>query len=194
MAQAVDGEDGGRTVACRLNQLVHSNDSLTVIEEAVQRVHRTVIHASEAIALLVHQDIETGTPLDAMLPLGAHGTVDAMFRAVVSGRRGSTADSPQKAAQDRVLGAFRRIHGAEATLVDGTGLGQLLKYESQFWIATLKTGICVHYRKRVHRYCKLRLRLSDAEYGALDKEGKKAHTRRVLCVTTDVCRPGWQQR
>ena len=36
---------------------------LVHIEDAVQRVHRTVIHASEAIALLSHENIEAGTPL-----------------------------------------------------------------------------------------------------------------------------------
>ena len=194
MAKTADGDDGGRVVACRLKQLMHTDNSLAVIEEAVQRVHRVVIYASEAIALLVHEDVEAGVALDALLPIGEHGIADAMFRAVVSGRQGSVADSPHRAAQERVLEAFHRIHGTGATLVDGTGLGQLLKFESRFWITTLKTGICVHYRNRVKRYCQLRLRLPDAEYDALSKEGKKAHTRRVLCVTTDVCRPGWQQR
>ena len=189
-----DTGGGEATRACRLAPLLRAPDANgPVIESAVQRLHQTVLHATEAIALLLHEDVEAGVPPENMIRIGEHGAMDAAFRAVVSGRSGSR-DSEHATLQSRVLAAFRRIHGDQKHLVDGRGLGQLIKYESKFWIATMKTSMRVHFRKRVLRACKLKLRLPDDEYDALDAEGRKAQTARVLRVTTDVCRPEWEPR
>ena len=196
MPPTSDGEDGarGRTIAvCLTKLLVDAPASLPIIESAVQRVHRVVLHATEAIAFLMLEDIEAGVAGTDLLPIGDHGMVNSMFNGVVdktTARRGT----PNHAAQQRVRSAFLRIHGPGGSLVEAKGLSQLLASESRYYIATLKTGLSRHFRKRVQRYCKLKLRLSDSEYAKLSKEERKQHTKRILLANTDVCRPGWQHK
>lgn len=195
--EAAEAEDKGRTVAVRLSKLLVDAGSEDVLERAVQRVHRVVLFATEAIALVVQADIDRGVALDSMLPLSGQGKVNSMFLAVVEdevlkgGKTKVRVGAQNRAPFDRVRAAFRRIHGDDAPLVPAGGLPQLVNYEARYFIATLKTGLVMHYRKRVFRYCKLRLRLSSAAYAALDKQGRKAQTSRVLRAATDVCRPGW---
>ena len=159
------GEDGekGRTIAVRLDKiLVDAAASLPIIESAVQRVHSVVLHATEAIALLVLEDIEAGVTGTALLPLGDHGMVNSMFNGVVD-KTTARPGTPNHAAQQRVRSAFSRIH-PDGSRVEADNLSQLLASESRYYIATLKTGLLRHFRKRVQRYCKLKLRLSDSEY------------------------------
>ena len=184
-------KENGRTVACRLVTLLKDQSSLATIESAVQRVHRVVLFATEAIALLVHEDIDHGVAPASMLPLNEHGKVNSMFLAIETNERVKEG-TPNRVDFDRVRCAFRRIHGTDTPLVQGDGLSQLVASEARYYIAHLTTGLVRHYRKRVHRYCQLRLRLPDAAYKPLDKAGRKAQASRVLRATTDVCRPGWQ--
>ena len=53
-------------------------------------------------------------------------------------------------AQQRVRAAFFRIH-PDGPLVEAKGLAQLLASESRYYIASLKTGLVRHFRKRVQR-------------------------------------------
>ena len=212
-----DKEDSGRTVACRLapilrtlapssaayaseDETVDENPvyatSLAVIEDAVQRVHRVVTLATEAIAIVALEDAEAVAEgrmrLDDVLPLSDNGKVYSMFLAVEDGER-TAANSPNRGVFDRVRAAHYGIHGDDgASLVNGKGLSQLVSSEARSFIATLKTGLVRHYRKRVHRYCKAHLQLSAAEYRDLDKADRRDHAERVLGVTTDVCRPGYE--
>ena len=80
-------KENGRTVACRLVTLLKDQSSLATIESAVQRVHRVVLFATEAIALLVHEDIDRGVAPASMLPLNEHGKVNSMFLATETNER-----------------------------------------------------------------------------------------------------------
>lgn len=195
MPPTSDGEDGarGRTIAvCLTKLLVDAPASLPIIESAVQRVHRVVLHATEAIAFLMLEDIEAGVAGTDLLPIGDHGMVNSMFNGVVD-KTTARPGTPNHAAQQRVRSAFSRIH-PDGSRVEADNLSQLLASESRYYIATLKTGLLRHFRKRVQRYCKLKLRLSDSEYAHLTEERRKQQTERVLLTTTDVCRPGWQPK
>ena len=177
--------------ACALETVLRDPADKNLIEDAVQRVHRVVINATEAITLVVQEEIEQGQPI---FPVGEHGKVYAAFCAVVSDRRGSRPGSEHEQVQKKILAAFRRIHGANAPLVCGDGLGQLMKYESQFWIASMKTSLSAHYRRRVLRYCKLILKLPEADYRRLSANERLVQSKRALDIVTDICRPGWAER
>ena len=192
---AATEDDGCVTIACGLDKLlVDAAKSRPVIEDAVQRVHKVALFGSEAIALLVLEDIEAGVAPTAMISVGNQSIVRAMLQGVVDGR-GARADSEHLLLQRRVRNAYHRIHGADAPLIDASGLGTLIASEAVRFVASTKTSLHRHYAKRVHRYVRnVRLRLSEADFKALTKDERKQHRLRVALVAKDVCRPGWQTR
>jgi hypothetical protein len=189
-------------VACRLEQIlvkkkvapvkkgdVEQSPS-DVIESAVKRLHRVVVYATEAMALLLHEDIEAGVAPAAMLDVCTHGMVNSMFNGVATGA-GARGDTPNHAAQTRVRDAYHRIHGEDAELVDGSGMTQLICSEARRYIATLKTSLARHFCKRVKRYCMERLRLSREQYAALSRDERRAHALRTGRAARAVWLPAW---
>ena len=199
MPPASDGPDdevvdGGRNVSCRLNKIVLSTSTVDVVEGYVQRVNDVVRYATEAIALLIHEDVEANVALSDMLPLTDSGMVNSMFGGVLDSHGANKTKHPKNyAVQQRVLGAFRRIHGAEASRVPGAGMGQLVTQEVLFYITQVQTSLKKHFVKRVERYVKLRLNAAQDAKSKTAKRTKEEgleHAHRVKRVRNDACRPG----
>jgi hypothetical protein len=186
-----DGGEHGRTVACRPH-MRGGAAARAALEAHVQKIHRVMLLATEAIALLIHEDVEAGVAPADMLRVGDHGLLNSMLNGVVDGHGPDADKHPENArAHRRVRDAYRRIHGAQAPLVPGAGLAQSIAIEAQSYRSLVKTSLRVHFRQRVKRYCKLRLAIPDADFARLTKAERTAHALRVVSVATDVCRPAW---
>jgi len=193
--------DGGRNVSCRLSKITRSTDTLNTLESFVQRVHQVVIHATECISLLVHEDAEAGRSFAELINLNDHGSVNTMFSAITDAKGSSEEKHPHLfALRKRTRDTLRRIQSSEETceLLASKGIAQLLKQEARFYISSLKTGLKMHFISRVERFVKLKLReeweLSHPEEQPekLSKEERTRHRVRITTIRNDVCRPGYR--
>lgn len=187
-----NADDKGRTVACR--PYMHGGtEAEAKLEASVQALHKIVFFATEAIALLVREDVENGVASENMLRLGDHGLVNSMFNGVVSGRGPDDSKHPENhTVHGRIREAYHRIHGDEAPLVPGKGLGQMISLEAKSYKSLVTTSLKNHFVARVKRYCKMKLQLDAKVYKKLSKAEKTAHALRVASVVSDVCRPSWK--
>ena len=146
-----DDDEPGRTVACR--PFMHGGERAEAkLEGLIQRVHRVVLFTTEAIALLVREDVETGVASHNMLRLGDHGLVNSMFCGVVDGKSSDGAKHPENhAVQQRVRDAHFRIHGSTMPLVPGKGMGQAISLEAQAYTKLVKTSLKTHFVQRMRR-------------------------------------------
>ena len=141
-----EDSEKGQTVACRPH-LRGGKVAEAKLESLVQRLHQVTFLATEAIALLVREDVEAGVPSDQMLRLGDHGLVNSMFNGVVDGRGPDQKKNPENyAVYQRVREAYHRIHGVNAPLVPSDGLCQAVKEEAKTYKSLVKTSLKVHFR------------------------------------------------
>ena len=133
-----------RTIATGLRKPTDASD-VAAIEDAVQRAHKVVLFAHEAIAIMVREDAEAKrTPM----PLSHKGFVSALFHSLVNGH-----STKYTHIRSRVRKVFHSIHGQQP-LVSADGLEQLLTFETTKWIASFKTNVKTHFKDRVARYAK----------------------------------------
>ena len=165
------------------------------IEDALQRAHKLVIFTSEAITVAVHNQIESDGSVS--LPLGNETAMCAIFRSILDmrqTRRGAKdrvrVNSPYREHVVCVRQAFLRVHGDEER-IDGRALSRIVTDEARRYVKDIKTSMKNTYRRRVRDYCRIQMALPDAEYNALDRDGRKRHNARVDRVATQICRPGW---
>ena len=73
------------TIACR-PKLRGGETAAAILEAHVQRIHDIVTCATEAINLIVLEDIEANVPLNKMIDLSSSGLLGSMFSAVTDSR------------------------------------------------------------------------------------------------------------
>ena len=170
-----------RTVGCQLAKFVPSEQHLEVIREAVGRVHRATIHATELVNVYVRLCIEHGVDASDAFDdqwLG-HVYNEVTVKDGNKGRpRAPTPPLLKKAAE--LLPAHE--------LVNSKGLCQILRYECRNLAAVASTNVWMHFRKRVHSYVRLKKGLAEPEYKTLSKKDRKCHKLKLALMANDLLR------
>ena len=166
-----------RTVGCRLEKLIPDAQIVTDIRTAVQRVHEATLQATALLNLHVRRCIRDGV---AMQRIFDGNWIIKAFQEVTIG------DKPYSI--DLELSRTMKLFMPDIQRINRTGLTQLMQANANM-LETLGHNNCwMHFQRRVHSHVKLHLQLSEAEYGALSSEQRKAHKMKLLRVTKDLVR------
>ena len=170
-----------RTVGVSFSKLVPDEDHVVAIRDAVQRVHKATILATELLNLYVRDRLQNhnGSGLD--LVFDANWLLNA-FNEVTHGR-GKT-----KVVQE--LRDTKNAHVPAFDPVDRAGLTQVLMFECRNLAAVASTNVWMHFRRRVRIRVKLRLAIERCRLrGALQKRRKRARRLALMQIADDVLRP-----
>jgi hypothetical protein len=183
---APDPGGGKRTVGCSFERLVPDATHRVAIRDAVRRVHRATILATQLLNLHVRRCFEErggaglGRICDANWLLNAYNEVTA------SGKRAAKVDAELHQTKERFMPAF--------TPVDRKGLTQILTYECRNLAAVASNGVWMHFKKRLLAHVRLAFALTEAEYKALSKDERRARKLWQMQVADDMGRPPSEAR
>ena len=137
--------DGEATVVCvGLRKVVPDEDHIQRLEDAVQRVHRITIDATELLTLHVTRCLAEGV---ALPPINADFVKMAMME--VSSGRG------KRTRVDDDLAATRQRFMSTLAPVPRERLDQLLMAQSISLAASFRTNLWKHFPRRVAKYVRL---------------------------------------
>lgn len=163
MPEESDGT--GFTVCASLRKVVPNEEHLRILEDAVHRVHRITIDATELLTLHVTRCLEGGLPL----PQIDQNFVKVVMMEVSAGRGVRTKLDPQ-------LTATRELLMPSLEPVDRQRLDQLLMAQSISIAASFCTNLWKHFPRRLFRYVKL------AHFERLTRLGCDSKTRKLRCM------------
>lgn len=169
-----------RTVGVSFDKLIPDATHADAIREAVERVHRCTLLATELLNLYVRDRLQHhgGTGLQDVCD--ANWLLNA-YNEVTHGR-GKTKTVTE-------LRATRETHMPTFTSVDRAGLTQILTYECRNLAAVASTNIWMHFRRRLLSHVRRVFVLSDAEFAALSKDQRRARRLRLMQIADDLARP-----
>ena len=161
-------------------KLVPDEGHVVSIRDAVDRVHKATLLATELLNLYVRDRLQNhaGSGLD--LVCDANWLLNA-FNEVTSGQR--------KTREIKALRETRDAHMPAFDPVERTGLTQILMYECRNLAAVASTNVWMHFRRRVLNHVKLRLAIDDAAFAALTKAEKRTRRLALMQVADDMLRP-----
>ena len=169
--------DGTRTVACSFHKLVPDEAHKALLLDAIERVHKATILATELLNMHVRRSIRDGVDLTDIM--SANWLLNA-YNLVTAGK-GTPKDVPElRLTKEECMPAF--------DAPSRTGLTQLLMYECRNMAAVASTNVWKHYRARVTSYVRDQCRLTENEYKALTKEERRARFAAQLRMAADICR------
>lgn len=172
--------EGLRTVGVSFVKLVPDETHVVAIRDAVDRVHKATILATELLNLYVRDRLQNHGGSGLGLVCDANWLLNA-FNEVTHGRG--------KTKEIKELRATRDAHMPAFDPVDRTGLTQILVYECRNLAAVASTNVWIHFRRRVLNHVKLHLAIDDAAFAALTKEQKRARRLALMQVADDMLRP-----
>ena len=177
-------KDPVRIVGCQLSTIVRNPEHLARLRDAVLRVHRATTQASELLNLHVRRMLEANQPLPGVLFTGNWAS---KAWTVVSTSAGAV-DPELRTTRELQL----QLQGANAPEPVSSARGgvQLFKAAADQFVSTAKTSLWLHFRRRVRSVVDCRMALTEAEYAALDADGRKTFKGRKLKVAWDACRMG----
>ena len=168
------------TVGVSFEKLVPDESHKAMIREAVQRVHKATIYATELINIQIRRCIEE------LGGVGLESICDAnwllnVYNEVTVGT-GSPKVIPQlRETKERFMPPFEPV--------DRSGLTQVLAYECRNLAAVAGNNVWMHFQKRLLTHVRQVFHMSEAEYRALTNEERRERTRYILQVAQDLARP-----
>jgi hypothetical protein len=171
---------GGRreyVIAANLERIIADNRHLACVRDAVDRVHRITVDATELLALHVTRCMEAGVPLPQ---------VDASWIKVLMME--VSAGAGKRARVDQEVTTTRTALMPNLQPVSRKALDQLLMAQAISLAAAFDTNLWYHFRKRVLRFVRLHHPVSDN----LTKSESKMLKVQILRIASDVCKPRGQ--
>ena len=157
------------TVAARL-KLVDPEHAGPIIEDVVIRSHRIMTAATTVLAYEVLRCLEADQDIPAFW---SNSVVEQAIGSVTANYK------PRKRELAALHARFVFVRNTimpEFELIDRSAISCVLKSEAVQYAANALTSLKLHVRKRVERLVKLRGRLTDEEYDALEPGERKAPT------------------
>ena len=179
-----------KTVGVSFEKLVPDASHAMAIREAVERVHRCTLLATELLNLHVRDRLQhhDGAGLEDIC--NPNWLLNAYYE-VTHSNNSNNKKNPKTTPE---LRATRENHMPAFTTVDRTGISQILKYECRNLAAVAANNACVHFRRRLLSHVHRALALSDAEFAALSKDQKRARRLRLMQLADDLARPPSEAR
>ena len=176
--------DPGReyTVACSLKKATPDNDHVKHIRDAVVRVHRCTLYATELLNLYIRDRIENhgGTGLESIF--SQNWLLNAYY--VVSNSTGKRMPSIDKGIQH----VFDQHMSGTFAAENRTGVTQALIYECINLAAVGSTNVWMHFQKRVLSYVRSCFAMDREDHDKLTKKQKQERKLALLQVAEDLCR------
>lgn len=168
-----------RTVGVSFDKLVPDAAHAIAIRDAVERVHRCTLLATELLNLYVRDRLQNhdGTGLQDVC--NANWLFNA-YNEVTHARR--------KSKVVKELHETREAHMPAFTAVDRTGLTQIIGYECINLAAVASTNIWMHFHRRLLAHVRRAFALSSADFDALSKDQRRARRLRLMQIADDLAR------
>ena len=162
-------------------------DHLKSIKEAIGRVHKCTLFATELLNLYVRDRVEnhSGLGLDGIFT--QNWLLNAYYAVSKGGKREAKVDTALQTVFDcHMKGTF--------VPPERVGLTQALAYECINLAAVGSTNVWMHFRKRVLSYARTHLAMDDNEYIKLSREQRHKRKLSIMQAADDVCRPPTEAR
>ena len=169
-----------RTVGVPFARLVPDAAHASAICDAVERVHRATLLATELLNLHVRDRLENHGGEGLHEVFSANWLLNA-YNEVTFARGNPKVVDELRATRDAHMPAFEAV--------DRTGLSQVLLYECRNLAAVASNNVWMHFRRRVLGHVRLNLALDDAAFNALTKEQRRARRLALMQVADDLLRP-----
>ena len=177
--------DPGRTytVGCSFDKLIPDEAHRTALRDAVSRVHKSTILATELLNLHVRRCIEDCTG-DLEHIFNSNWLLNA-YKEVSQGKSTTRVDDELRRTCDKYMPPF--------VPVDRKGLTQIFAYECRNLAAVGSTNVWMHFQRRVQTYVKLHHNIDRETYNALTKDERRQRYLHLLQVADDICRPNAEE-
>ena len=186
----MEDDVSSRTYAQSVRTFFTNKEHQRLVQDAVVRMHRIKLIASEFFVLHVHRCLDRGLTL----PVVDQSWIRRLFmHASHLHAEGVAQTSDDTAHDDDDSSIDATVAQLEATRTydrpSRSGLTQMLSAEAKLLVATYETNICVHYKSRIHRFVrwtfKPEFKLPLDDYKQLKTE--------MAQVAADLCRDGRQE-
>ena len=168
-----DGK-GSFVICTDLHKVAPSAVHLKIIQEAVHRVHRIVLDATELMALHLSRCLESGI----VLPIIDANWIKMLMMEVSEGNgKRKRVDSEVSKTIEECMPALKRT--------DRKNLDNIMMEESRSLATCFDVNLWFHFRKRIKRF----VRWSHPPDATVTKEKKKLHALQMYKVTSDLCKP-----
>lgn len=165
-----------RCVATSLERVVFRDDHVRIIRDAVERVHRITIDATELMSLHVTRCLENEHRM--ALPSLDRDWVKMVMIEVSHGKG-------KRTRTDESLSETRATLMPTLKPVDRSKLDQLLMTQAISIATSVRTNLWVHLQKRVFRF----VRLHHVPKTKMDTESYRALRLQCLRMADDLCKP-----
>ena len=171
---------GTRTVACNFDALVPDEKHKAAIRDAVTRVHKATVLATELLNLHVRRCLEEcgGNGLEHIL--SPNWLVNAYYE-VTTGRRAAAILPELRETRERFMPPFEAV--------DRRGVRQILKYECRNLATLAANNVWMHFQRRVLAHVRRAFALDADAYAELTKDEKRARRLHHMQIAEDLCRP-----
>ena len=179
-------DPGGRenteyTVACAAKKAIPDADHLTVIRDAVLRVHNCTMAATELLNLYVRDRIENHGGAGLTDIFKQNWLLNAYHEVKVS-------NASRKPKGDEALHTIFNTYMKDTDRPNGQGLTQTLTYECINLAAVGSTNVWMHFQKRVLAFTRTHFALTEEAYKQLSADQRRARKLAVLQAAEDVGR------
>ena len=168
--------DGGRVVATSLETVVADELHIEKIRDAVQRVHKMTIDATELMAMHVTRCLHENLPPPDVT--NANWVKSVMMEV----SKIPNAKGDQRKNEDLLLSETRQRYMPSLELTDRSRLDQLLMFQATMIAANTKTNLWFHMRKRVFRFVR-------QQHPRSEDMDKKIHKLMLHRLCDDLCKP-----
>ena len=168
-----------RTVGCAAAKLIPDARHLDLIRQAVTRVHKATILATELLNLHIRRMLKTDINADLKDCFSANWTLNAYNEVTYSGRKVKIVPELQET---------KRQCMPPFDPPDRSGVQQCLLYDARNLVTVASTNVWMHFQQRVQTHVKRAFRLDEKQYDALSKDEKRIRKLQLIQVAADVCR------
>ena len=174
--------DPGRTytVGVSFEKLIPDENHKSKIRDAVERVHKATIYATELINIHIRRCFEElgGTGLESVCD--ANWLLN-VYNEVTTGTGNPRVVSELRETKERFMPGFEPVRRS--------GLTQVLAYECRNLAAVAGNNVWMHFQKRLLSHVRHVFRLSEDDYQSLTKEQRQLRSRSLMQVARDLSRP-----
>ena len=175
--------DGGsiRTVGCSLSRLIPDEAQLRSLQDAVHRVHRCTVLATELLNLHLRRMLEENSSADLKCFFTQNWVLKA-YNEVTAGT-GTTKDSVE-------LSETKKKWMPSFEAPDRTGIQACLLADAKNLVTVASNNVWMHFQKRVLAHVKNVFELTEAQYKQLTREEKRQRKLDLMLVAHDItCNP-----
>ena len=171
--------DGSYTVGCSFDKLVPDEAHKASIRDAVHRVHKCTILATELLNIFVRDRLTNneGTEINSVFD---HNWIRKAYLEVTHGKRGYVHSKSLRETRERLMEPFEQV--------DRTGISQVIGYECINLATVAKNNVFMHFKKRLLSHVRVSYALTDESYKALTREEKRARALQLMHVAEDLAR------